>query len=503
MEKINNNFNMNNLNVKFIPVYYRKSDQAINNENISLKDISEDKIKDVFSPHRLLDSELEKIKSLNLINFGNKNSEKDSDSSTSVVTKTTVSPTKSSTVVSKVTTPKVDTKTKKIEDLIKLAKDQVGKKYIWGERNPDKGFDCSGLADYLYTSLGYNIGPSTTEQFNAGKEVASVSDLKVGDLIGTSSSGPSKRHIKIVSSIDDDGTIHTIEAKGKKYGVVESTLDNTNNIITMRRIILKKGGLIKRFNLGGGFTPTFNPVIYKGSTYKSTFIPKENESTSAEESSEFDNKIERINAAIADLLKPKEYTSKKETEKAESEKVEESKESEKVSYPKIEVQEPVIKETTITDDSSLIDLSTYSPSSFIKTKIKDWEGFRENVYNDLTGHPTVGYGFNLDAYPELSKYSKGMSKEEADKVFENIISKMLPVFKRITPNRKYTQNQLDALFSLYYNIGPGTYQNSKNLMQSLQDGDFQNAAISMNHGENKYEGLKRRRDWERHLFLNV
>lgn len=45
-------------------------------------------------------------------------------------------------------TPKV------IQNVLKIAHDQIGKPYVWGADTPEKGFDCSGLIEYAYEKAG-------------------------------------------------------------------------------------------------------------------------------------------------------------------------------------------------------------------------------------------------------------------------------------------------------------------------------------------------------------
>lgn len=117
---------------------------------------------------------------------------------------------------------------------VDLARSFVGNPYVWGGKNPNQGFDCSGLISYVYKQNGVDIPQSTFGLFKAGIEV-SLKDADVGDIICTPGSGSSGKHVKIISKIED-GQIYTIEAKGKKYGIVENPLDRTDNIITIRRI---------------------------------------------------------------------------------------------------------------------------------------------------------------------------------------------------------------------------------------------------------------------------
>ncbi len=68
------------------------------------------------------------------------------------------------------------------QKVIDLAKEQLGKPYVWGAKGPSS-FDCSGLMYYLFqNALGRNIGGWTVPQESAGTQI-SVNDAQPGDLL--------------------------------------------------------------------------------------------------------------------------------------------------------------------------------------------------------------------------------------------------------------------------------------------------------------------------------
>lgn len=120
------------------------------------------------------------------------------------------------------------------DSIVNTARQFIGSKYSWGGSTPSTGFDCSGLIQYTFKQNGIKLPRTVKEIEKVGKEV-SLDNVKVGDLICTRSTGQSGRHIRLVSKIED-GQIYTIEAKGKKYGVIESPFDDYDRITTIRRI---------------------------------------------------------------------------------------------------------------------------------------------------------------------------------------------------------------------------------------------------------------------------
>lgn len=71
--------------------------------------------------------------------------------------------------------------TKLDAEAVVLARQQLGKPYVWGGTGPNY-FDCSGLVRYVWSKLGINIPHSTYDQWRYGQPVA-YDDLREGDTI--------------------------------------------------------------------------------------------------------------------------------------------------------------------------------------------------------------------------------------------------------------------------------------------------------------------------------
>lgn len=70
----------------------------------------------------------------------------------------------------------------KAASIVALAKEQVGKPYVWGATGPDK-FDCSGLVQYVYQhAAGIDLPRTTYDQVKVGQTVP-LDKLQAGDLV--------------------------------------------------------------------------------------------------------------------------------------------------------------------------------------------------------------------------------------------------------------------------------------------------------------------------------
>ena len=65
-----------------------------------------------------------------------------------------------------------------------IARRYIGARYVWGGATP-RGFDCSGLTQYVYRQLGVNLPHKASLQFSTryGRRVNSLGALAPGDLV--------------------------------------------------------------------------------------------------------------------------------------------------------------------------------------------------------------------------------------------------------------------------------------------------------------------------------
>lgn len=91
------------------------------------------------------------------------------------------SPTASASAAPTATATVAPASSSKVDQLIAFLKSQLGKPYVYGATGPDS-YDCSGLTQAAFASIGVDIPRTSQEQSTVGTPVA-ISALQAGDLI--------------------------------------------------------------------------------------------------------------------------------------------------------------------------------------------------------------------------------------------------------------------------------------------------------------------------------
>jgi cell wall-associated NlpC family hydrolase len=78
------------------------------------------------------------------------------------------------------------------ERAVQLALSFIGTPYVWGGESP-RGFDCSGLVQFVFTAAGIQLPRTAQEQYDAGPAVPPGQPVVPGDLVffGTGPDGVS------------------------------------------------------------------------------------------------------------------------------------------------------------------------------------------------------------------------------------------------------------------------------------------------------------------------
>lgn len=110
-------------------------------------------------------------------------------------------------------------------ELIAYALTFVGKPYVWGGVDPNKGADCSGYIQYVYNHFGITIPRTSWLQRNCGKAV-SYDKAQPGDILCY------EGHVALY--MGNDTMVH---AKGRDYGIVIDNNPHYKKILTIRRVL--------------------------------------------------------------------------------------------------------------------------------------------------------------------------------------------------------------------------------------------------------------------------
>ena len=73
----------------------------------------------------------------------------------------------------------------------------VGKPYVFGSSNPDVGFDCSGLVQYVLLQSGVKKLPRSSLEMYDNSSPIEVENLVVGDLLFFRTSNSQINHVGI------------------------------------------------------------------------------------------------------------------------------------------------------------------------------------------------------------------------------------------------------------------------------------------------------------------
>lgn len=133
-------------------------------------------------------------------------------------------------LVSKLTEQNPANQIKKTESpnrLLDFAKSMLGIRYRSASSSPNRGFDCSGFVNYVFSNFGFKV-PRSSREFATSGESKKLEDAKIGDVIlftGTNSRSRTPGHVGIIYSINGDEVKFIHSSSGNAKGVTISSLD--------------------------------------------------------------------------------------------------------------------------------------------------------------------------------------------------------------------------------------------------------------------------------------
>lgn len=88
--------------------------------------------------------------------------------------------------------------------IVQFAEQYLGLPYVWGSRDPKRGFDCSGFTSYVMKNFDIDLSPSSSMQSTQGNKIQ-LSDVQPGDLIFFRRSSRSRVfHVAMVYGVEND-----------------------------------------------------------------------------------------------------------------------------------------------------------------------------------------------------------------------------------------------------------------------------------------------------------
>jgi lysozyme len=131
--------------------------------------------------------------------------------------------------------------------------------------------------------------------------------------------------------------------------------------------------------------------------------------------------------------------------------------------------------------------------------LKKSEGFRNRVYLDVEGFPTIGYGHRL-VHPET--FPNGIGELQGMELLAGDVGDAEQAVARLV-KVELTQGQFDALVDFVFNLGQGQLAESTLLkeLNSGQDDAAGEQLLRWDHaGTQENAGLKARREAEFQLW---
>lgn len=126
-----------------------------------------------------------------------------------------------------------------LKDLVSIAEQYVGVPYVYGGKTP-KGFDCSGLMQYVYKKVGIKIPRTSQDQAHAGIAIKEA-DLSPGDLILSDWGEGANSHVAMYVG---KGKLIEAPRTGLDVRIADLNANYRAHVDGYRRVSSKKKGIL-------------------------------------------------------------------------------------------------------------------------------------------------------------------------------------------------------------------------------------------------------------------
>tara|TARA_B100001245_G_C22659198_1_gene323177 strand:- start:43 stop:486 length:444 start_codon:yes stop_codon:yes gene_type:complete len=114
----------------------------------------------------------------------------------------------------------------------------------------------------------------------------------------------------------------------------------------------------------------------------------------------------------------------------------------------------------------------------LKNRIKKHEGFRDKVYHDQLGYPTIGYGHLIKKSENFLK-NKKYSKKYLDNLFEKDFKIAVINFNKYYKKKKLSKNLIEVLIEMIFQLGIKNLIKFKKFNQFIIQKQLYLAALEM------------------------
>jgi len=105
----------------------------------------------------------------------------------------------------------------------------IGKPYVWGGNDLEKGVDCSALVKLIYSKYGYTVPRTAAMQIEDTRScptIPSLTQSKIGDSLYFKNDKGKIHHVAIITGYEADGRPIITHAKGKNFGVLQERMND-------------------------------------------------------------------------------------------------------------------------------------------------------------------------------------------------------------------------------------------------------------------------------------